>query len=94
MSDDHSPDVKVISNVAKIDVAKLNLADLLDSSSSGSLEGGGFFMFDQQSDPGHTIVRIELENAADHRQIQIASFEGGADLNRLLGSITSDSNHS
>ncbi|GAA4030672.1 hypothetical protein [Actimicrobium antarcticum] len=68
----------------------LHLADLLDA--GGGLSGeGGFLVFDHQSLPGTTIVRVMLEDAAHHQLFEIGTLAGcGPDLNGLLGLISPD----
>lgn len=80
----------VVMSPATDGTGTLRLADLLDSGSAGLSDAGGFVMFEHQSTPGSTLVRVMLEGA-DHQQLfDIGTLAGGPDLNSLLGLIATD----
>ena len=76
----------------------LQVADLLDAGNVGNAglsADGGFLMFDDQSNPGSTIVHVMIEDASHHQLIEVGVFQGsGMDLNSLLGLIAPDGGQS
>lgn len=85
------------SGVAPVPVAapsvgseSLQLADLLDSGSSGLSVTGGFVLFEHHDNPGSMHVRVMLEGADHHQLFDVGTLACGPDLNSLLGLIVSD----
>lgn len=72
----------------------LQMSDLLDGGSGALSRDGGFVFFDQQSQPGNTIVRVMLEGADHQHLFDIGILPGGGtDLNSLLGLIAPGHDH-
>lgn len=74
----------------------LQFDELLSSIDSQPSMTGGFLMFDSDSSPGQTIVRVMLDDCGSHQAFEVGVFNGvGVDLNSLLGMIPShDGDHS
>jgi hypothetical protein len=68
----------------------LQVEELLSSIDSHSSLAGGFLTFDSESNPGHTIVRVMLEDTGSQQAFEVGVFNGvDMDLNTLLGLISS-----
>jgi hypothetical protein len=76
--------------------AVLQVDELLSSIESHPSLGGGFLTFDSDSSPGHTIVRVMLDDGGAQQAFDVGIFNGvGMDLNSLLGPVSShDGDHS
>jgi hypothetical protein len=68
----------------------LQVEELLTSIDSHSSLAGGFLTFDSESNPGHTIVRVMLDDTGSQQAFEVGVFNGvDMDLNTLLGLISS-----
>jgi hypothetical protein len=68
----------------------LQVNELLSSIDSHPSMAGGFLMFDSDSSPGQTIVRVMLDDCGSQQAFDVGIFNGvGIDLNSLLGQTPS-----
>lgn len=83
-------------NAASAPGTELQVNELLSSIDSHPSMAGGILMFDSDSCPGQTIVRVMLDESGSQQAFEVGVFNGvGMDLNSLLGLISSsDGDHS
>jgi len=67
------------------------LTEVLTSGDEGF--AGGLLTFDNESSPGHTIVRVTFEGDAAQNAYEVATLPGGTDINSLLGLLGHDGGH-